>query len=75
MRLAEALNAVLEGSGLSVASYPGASSLSLRNTAGATEAVHTLSDVWNAVGKLSGVALDPLVPRFTGFPDEGAADD
>lgn len=74
-RLARAANAVLTGSGLSVTFYPGASSVSMRNTAGATEPVHTLSDVWTAAGKLSGAPLDPLAPHFTSRQDERQSDD
>jgi hypothetical protein len=75
MRLARAANAVLTGSGLSVTFYPGASGLSVRNTAGATEPVQGLSDVWSAVRKLSGAPMDPLGPRFTRRADGGPTDD
>jgi hypothetical protein len=74
-RLARAANAVLTGSGLSVTFYQGASSLSMRNTGGATEPVQTLSDVWTAASKLSGIHLDPLAPRFTCRPSVSPADD
>ncbi len=74
-QLARAANSALTGTGLSVAFYQGASSLSMRNTTGAIEPVETLSDVWSAATKLTGALLDPLGPRFTRPSQEGPADD
>lgn len=74
-QLARAANAILTGSGLNVTFYPGASGLSIRNSAGVTEQIHSLSDVWTIAGKLNGAPLDPLAPRFTACSDPSAAND
>lgn len=62
MQLAQAASVVLRGAGLRVSYYPGASTLSVHNSTGATVTVRQLSEIWPAVHKLTGSFVDPLAP-------------
>lgn len=60
MQLAQAASSVLRDTGLRVSYYPGASTLAVYDSTGATVTVRQLSEIWPAVHKLADSFMDPL---------------
>ncbi len=60
--LASAASALLGPAGVKVSHYPGASTLSVRSTTGATVTIRQLAELAPAAHKLTKASFDPLDP-------------
>jgi hypothetical protein len=68
-RRAQVLQTILLSYGLTVHDDGAIPGLTLANRTGNHELVADLAEVWSAVERMSGRAVDPLDPRFIGVAD------